>query len=107
MFVLRGQRAVAGNRGPAVGENLYVRLAEIDHRLDGENHARTHFRPLILLSVVKNVGGIVEKPSDAMTAEIAHDRATLALGMGLDDGADRSDTRTGLHLADAQHQALI
>src|SRR4051794_7240768 len=32
MLELRRQRAVAGHRGPAVRQDLYVRLAEIDHR---------------------------------------------------------------------------
>src|SRR5262245_65394596 len=36
---LGGERAVAGDRGPAVGKHLHVRAAEIDHRLDREEHA--------------------------------------------------------------------
>jgi hypothetical protein len=33
------ERAVAGHGGPAVGEDLHAGFAEIDHRLDGEDHA--------------------------------------------------------------------
>src|SRR4051812_42623841 len=39
MLELRRQRAIARHRGPAVGQDFYMRLAEIDHRLDGEEHA--------------------------------------------------------------------
>ena len=43
---LRGQRAVARHRGPAVGQHLHVRPAEIDHRLDREEHAGARARCL-------------------------------------------------------------
>src|SRR5262245_38223614 len=36
---LCGEGAVAGHRGPAVGEDLHMRAAQIDHRLDREEHA--------------------------------------------------------------------
>src|SRR4030088_935597 len=39
MLELRRQRAVARHGGPAVRQDFDVRLAEIDHRLDGEEHA--------------------------------------------------------------------
>ena len=36
----RLKRAVARHGGPAVGKHLHMRPAGIDHRLDGEGHAR-------------------------------------------------------------------
>ena len=39
VFPLRGQRAVAGDDGPAVAEDFEVALARVYHRLDGEGHA--------------------------------------------------------------------
>src|SRR5262249_6702743 len=38
MFELGGKRAITGDGGPAVRQDLYVRPAEIDHRLDSEEH---------------------------------------------------------------------
>src|SRR5438128_869295 len=40
MFELGRERAVAGDGGPAVVEQFYVGAADVDHRLDGEDHAR-------------------------------------------------------------------
>src|SRR5215212_1291992 len=39
MLELRRQRTVARHRGPAIGQDLHMRLAQIDHGLDGEEHA--------------------------------------------------------------------
>src|SRR5882762_8303429 len=40
MFALGRQRLVAGDRRPAVGQQLHRIFAEVHHRLDGEEHAR-------------------------------------------------------------------
>ena len=39
MLELRRERLVAGHRRPVVGENLGLGAAEVDHRLNGEEHA--------------------------------------------------------------------
>ncbi len=39
MLELGREFAVARHRRPAVGQDFHVRLAEVDHRLDGEQHA--------------------------------------------------------------------
>jgi hypothetical protein len=44
MFELGGKRAVAGDGGPAVLEDLGRRLADVDHRLDREEHAGLQLR---------------------------------------------------------------
>src|SRR5690606_29417948 len=106
MLVLRSQRAVARNGGPAIGQNLHMRLAEIDHGLDREDHAGTHFRTFIPLSIVEDVRSVVEDPTDAVAAEIAHNGTTLALGIGLDGSADRADAGAGLHLGNAAQEAF-
>src|SRR4029079_171733 len=36
---LRGKRAVAGDGGPSIGQHFHVRAAEIDHRLNREEHS--------------------------------------------------------------------
>src|SRR5690606_6763961 len=42
VLILRGKRTVAGDSRPAVRQHLHMRLAEIDHRLDREDHAWAH-----------------------------------------------------------------
>ena len=65
-----------------------MRLAEIDHRLDGEQHAGLELEPFAGLAVMQNVRPVVEHAAQAVAAEIAHHAAALALGIGLDGGAD-------------------
>ena len=76
---LRRQRAVARHRRPAVGQHLHVRPAEVDHRLDGEEHAGLEHDALAGLAEVQDVGPVVEHAAEAVAAEVAHDAAALAL----------------------------
>src|SRR3954468_5003442 len=85
---LRRERTVAGHGGPAVGEHLHVRTAEIDHRLDGEEHAGLEHDALASAADMDDVGLVVEQPAKAMAAEIAHHAHVLRLDIGLDGGAD-------------------
>src|SRR5204862_943566 len=45
MLELGGKASIAGDRGPAVVEDLGGGLADVDHRLDGEEHARPKLGP--------------------------------------------------------------
>ena len=106
MLELRGERAVLGHRRPAVGEDLHLGPAGVDHRLDGEEHPFAQQGAVLGLAEMKDRWGIVEDPPDAVTAEIAHHGEALRLGMGLDRGADGADTRTRPHRLDALHHRL-
>src|SRR5579871_992259 len=64
------QRAVAGHRGPAIGQDFYVRLAEIDHRLDGEEHARMQRDAIAGPADMDDVGLVVEHAAEAVTTEV-------------------------------------
>ena len=88
MFELRRQRTVARHRRPAVVEQFHLRPAKVDHRLDGEDHARLEQRALAGLASMDDVRRVVEHPADAVAAEIAHHRAALRLGERLDRVAD-------------------
>src|SRR3546814_6530921 len=44
VFELGRQRSIAGDGGPSVLQHLHAGLADIDHRLDGEEHAGLQFR---------------------------------------------------------------
>src|SRR5205085_8256236 len=50
---LRRQRPVLGHRGPAVAEDLHLVAPGVDHRLDGEEHALAHDRPVFRLAVMQ------------------------------------------------------
>src|SRR5262245_7620041 len=74
---LRRQRPVAGHRRPAVRQDLHRRLAEIDHRLDGEEHAWLELQALARLAVVQDVRPVMEHAAQAMAAELARHAAPL------------------------------
>ncbi len=104
---LRRQRSVARHRRPAVAEDLHVRAAQVDHRLDREEHAGAQRHALAATAVVQDVGLVVEQPAEPVAAEVAHHRAALALGVGLDGGADVAGRRTLAHDGDAAHHRLV
>ena len=71
---LRRQRPVARDRRPAVGQHLHRRAAQIDHRLDGEEHAGLERRALAPPTIVQDVRLIVEELAQAMGAALACSR---------------------------------
>src|SRR6185437_6059264 len=107
MLELRRQRAVAGDRGPAVREYLHMRLAEIDHRLDGEENAGPQRHALAGAADMDDVGLVVEQPAQAVAAEIAHYAHALRLDEALDGMADIAGGGAGLHRGNAAHHRLI
>src|SRR3978361_1108442 len=72
MLELRRQRAVAGHRGPAVGQDFDMRLAEIDHWLDGEEHAGLQHHAFAGPADMDDVRLGMEHASQAVAAESAH-----------------------------------
>lgn len=107
VFVLRRQRAVACHRGPAVRQDFHMRPAEVDHRLDGEDHAGPHLDALIGAAIMQDVGRVVEQLADAVAAEVAHHRAALALGIALDGRANGAGAGAGPDRGNAAHQAFV
>src|ERR1700692_3165119 len=103
MLELRRQPAVARHRGPAVRQDLHMRLAEVDHRLDGEEHAGLEQHALAGPADMNDVGLVVEHPSQTMAAEIAHHAHALRLDETLDRMADVASGGAGLHRGDAAH----
>src|SRR3569832_306176 len=63
MFELRRQRAVARHRGPAIAEDFDAIIAQIDHRLDGEEHAGLQRHAMSRLAVMHDVGQGMENAS--------------------------------------------
>ena len=60
MFELRAQRTIPRYRRPAVFQHLARRFADVDHRLDGEDHAGAKLWPGSRTSGVDDFWGIVE-----------------------------------------------
>src|SRR4051812_7050328 len=88
MFELGREGAVAGYGRPAILEYLHGRLADVDHRLDREEHSGLQFRPGARAAGVNHFRRVVEQPAEAVAAEIADDSVAVALGIGLDGMAD-------------------
>src|SRR5690606_12087755 len=107
VFALRRQRFIAGHGGPAVRQHLYRRLAQIHHRLDGEEHARLQHRAFAATAVVQDVGAVVEDPADAVAAEVAHHAHALGLDELLDGEADVAEGVARLDLGQSQVQRVI
>src|SRR6185312_5405594 len=70
---LGGPLAVLGDHRPAVVPDLVVQAAEVDHRFDGERHARLHDGRHGGLVVVQDDQAIVKRGADAVTGEVAND----------------------------------
>src|SRR5688572_2811650 len=104
---LRRQAVVLGHHGPAVGELPDLGLAGVDHRLDGEGHARLQREADAAPAVVEDLRLFVELPADAVPAELAHHAVAVLLGVRLDGVADVAQVRARPHLADALPQAFV
>src|SRR6185312_6726075 len=72
-----------------------------DHRFDRDGHALAQAQPRAALPEVRDVRGLMHRPTDAVTAQLAHDAAPLAPGQLLDGGADVTQPRARADLRDA------
>ncbi len=107
MLELSRKRAVPRHGGPAVGQDLHVRAAEIDHRLDREEHAGAQHDAFAGPAHVDDVRLVVEQPAEAMAAEVAHDAHVLGFDKGLDRGPDVARGRAGPDHRDAAHHGVV
>src|SRR3546814_428706 len=71
VFELGRQRSIAGDGGPSVLQHLHAGLADIDHRLDGEEQAGLQFRTVARAADMHDFGRVVKDPAKAMTTEVA------------------------------------
>ena len=84
-----------------------MRLAEVDHRLDGEEHAGLQFDALAGAPDVDDVRLVVEHAPEAMAAEVAHHAHALRLDKTLDGVADIAGGGARPHRGDAAHHRFI
>ena len=107
VFELGGEGFVLGHSGPAVVQHLHLPFADVDHRLDGKEHALFQFVAVTPVAVMQNVGRVVKNLADAVAAEIAYDRITFGFNKGLDSLADIARMRTRLDDFDAAHKSFV
>jgi len=81
-------RPSAVTTGPPSLRDAHFGPAQVDHRLDGDGHARLQAQARSADSEVVHVGGRVHRSSDAVTAEGAHDAAARLERELLDGGPD-------------------
>src|SRR5207253_4542804 len=84
-----------------------MRLAEIDHRLDGEEHAGLQHHAFAGPADMDDVRLVVEHATQPVAAEIAHHAHALRLDKTLDGVADIAGGGAGLHGSDAAHHGFI
>src|SRR5438093_668581 len=107
MLELRREGTVARHRGPAVGQDLHMRLAEIDHRLDGEEHAGLQHHAFDGPADVNDVRLVVEHAAQAVPAEVAYHTHALRFDEALNGVADVAGGRARFYRGDAAHHRLI
>jgi hypothetical protein len=107
MFELGRQRAVASDRGPPVIEQLHVRAADVDHRLDGEEHSRLEFGTGAGPAGVNDLRAVVKQAPEPMAAEVANDAVAMLFRMALDGVGDIAHSVSGLRLLYPEHQAFV
>ena len=64
---------ILGHNGPLIWQQLNGRLARINHRLDGENHAGLEGHARSCSPVVQHLRLIMEDATDAVAAVLAND----------------------------------
>src|SRR3546814_300694 len=102
VFELGRQRSIAGDGGPSVLQHLHAGLADIDHRLDGEEHAGLQFRAVARAADMHDFGRVVKDPAKAMTTEVADNTVPEFFRMPLDRIADVAHRSEEGHTSELQ-----
>ena len=82
-----------------------VGLAGVDHRLDGEDHARLDAHARAGFAVVEHGRLLPERAPDAVAGKLAHGGEALRLGVVLHGGADVAESVARAGLRDAEFEA--
>ena len=98
--------AVNRGAGPVVRPRHIPVLAQRNHRLDREGHARLALADSLVLRVVWDVGRTVEQAVDAVATVCPDDAAVVLLGLLLDDVAELTYQNTRLDRLDGFVQTL-
>lgn len=98
--------AVNGCARPVVGPCHIPILAERNHGLNREGHARLALSDRLVLGVMGDVGRTVEYRVDAVADICSDDAAVLGLGVGLNGIAKVAEQGARLHQLDGLVEAL-
>ena len=66
------QTPIDGYGGPLIVEQLGIRLADIDHRLNRQHHAFSEPRTVSACSIIGNLRFLVQPGSDSVSHKLAH-----------------------------------
>ena len=98
---LGGGQFVLGDDGPAISTvDEDLPSAHIDHRLDGEHHARDEEHTRAFLAVVQHFWIVMELNTYTVAAEVSHYAEAVFVGMllnGITDVANEAERLGGLH----------
>lgn len=106
MLELGRQLPVDSDRRPIVRPRPVAVASQIDHRLDGEAHARLGGTDSFALAIVGNVGRCVEELVDTVTAVTADNTAISRLGQLLDHISRFAEQHAWLHHFDRIIEAV-
>src|SRR4051812_40344681 len=92
--------AIQSHRGPVVVPHAQIGVAQGQHGLDGEGHARLHDGAGAGVEVVGDLHRTVELGTDAVTDELAHDPEVELARVRLDREADHVERKARLDRLD-------
>src|SRR5699024_11279807 len=96
------------HHGPGVVPDIPLDRAQIEHRFDGEDHARLDHLGVGGRGVVVGADDAgVELASDSVAAVVADDAVVAALGVLLDDPTDDVDLSYRSDSLDPAHHRLV
>src|SRR5690349_18292475 len=103
---VRRQAAVGRHHGPLVAQGAGGRIADGDHRLDGERHPLEQTRPPLGTSVVRHLRLLVEPGADPVAHQLAYHPEPGRLGYLLNRVPDVAHVVAHPRLSNAGRQAL-
>ena len=92
---------------PAIRLSLHLKCSLVDHRFDGQGHARLQHGPLAWAAKVRHLGILMQFAPNTMSTKIAHDRVSGRLSQGLDRMANVTNSVAGPCHLDGRGQALL
>ena len=107
VFPLGGEGAVFGDHCPTIVQDAQMAFALVDHRLDGENHARFEDEALTFAAVVDYLRRFVEAAADAVSAEFLYNGVAGIFGNLLAGIADVAESGAGFDRFDTRHHGGV
>lgn len=107
VFPLSGKAVILRDYCPAIAQMPNGSFPRIDHRFDGENHSREQCQSGSGVTIVQDLGLLVEFDAYAMAAVFSYDAIAMFLRMFLNGGADIPEPVSWFDLMDAVPHAFM